>query len=556
MTVPPTIHLVFILVVASSLSVFAKHWVQPDGTPKRPVIFLLWVAAVFTLVAAVVTTPLNDDEVYWLANSWLARHGGPHMQLPMRELPFHALLTLNLTPSAMLSVGRVATALAALYCALPVSALARKLGCSASASSAVSALTVLWLTSEAQMFFLRPEYIACVLVISGIWLLAAPPDCLSSRTAILVSFVLFTLAATTSLRQPLYLVGAIVSLFIERRQLPRRVTFSWAAIGIVMGVLPSAIYVATTHGCLTEIWYWNVIFSPKTQLVKPGLFLFFPPLLLLAALVGYIVLWARRAGNPRTVTILIMWLTGTIALLAMNAGGARYSMGPWLALSTTLAAGLAVGLTVGPALRRRLHWWVFAACLINLQPLIGPLSLVKRPKMAAQRMHELGSQLELVDWLDAVNRGGTVLCVVPYHPIRAHNPWGMWDAHAYCYLRDPALNHELATNIKGVLRSSAATVIQWDPWPVNSGYSNILQHAVARGLLSADQLPQILSRITATYQIVEWARPLPTGPYIYGGGRFLLRRDIPLDGRVRLLDQTIVRRWDLVLPMAPSSSTP
>ena len=550
MTVPTTIHLVFILVVASSLIAFAKHWVQPDGTPKRPVIFLLWVAAVVTLVAAVVTTPLNDDEVYWLANSWMARHGGPHNQLPMREFPFHALLALDLAPSVTLLVGRVVTALAALYCALPVSALARKLGCSASASSAVGALTVLWLTSEAQMIFLRPEYIACVLVISGTWLLAAPPSCLPSRIAILASFVLFTVAASTSLRQPLYLVGAMLSLFIERRELSRRVSVSWAAIGIVIGALPSAIYVAATHGCLTEIWYWNVIFLPKAQLVRPGLFVLFPRKLLLAALIGCIAVWTRRAGNPRAVTILIMWVTGTVALIAMNAGGAGYSMGPWLALSTTLAAGLAIGLAGRPALQWRLRGWVFAACLISLQPLIGPLALVKSPTMAAQRMRELGSQLGLVDWLGAVSRGGTVLCVVPYHPIRAHNPWGMWDAHAYCYLKDPALNQQLASNIRGVLRSSAATVIQWDPWPVNSRYPNILQHAVARGLLSADQLPGILSRITATYRIVEWARPLPTSPSVYGGGKFLLRRDIPIDERIRLLDQTIIRRWDAVQPLS------
>jgi hypothetical protein len=108
-------------------------------------------------------------------------------------------------------------------------------------------------------------------------------------------------------------------------------------------------------------------------------------------------------------------------------------------------------------------------------------------------------------------------------------------------LRDRQLNLRLSPQLEKVLVSAQATLIEWYAWPGRSGYANLLAYAVGRGLVPEAHASAVAEGLATQYRLVKWARPLP-GPF--GGGRFLVRRDVELDNRVVVLDnQLAVRRW-------------
>ena len=170
--------------------------------------------------------------------------------------------------------------------------------------------------------------------------------------------------------------------------------------------------------------------------------------------------------------------------------------------------------------------------MLGLTPLLGPgvVSLVRSPP-------PVRSELALIDWLHESTGGGKVACVAPYHPIKAANAWRLWNAWWYCYLRNPAFNRELNPGLAYMLRSGGARIIEWDPWPEASGYRNVLAYAVANGFLSRAEAQAVSLGLRKDYRLVRWSGPLPER---FGGGRFLVLRDVPLDARVVVLpDQRI-----------------
>jgi hypothetical protein len=124
--------------------------------------------------------------------------------------------------------------------------------------------------------------------------------------------------------------------------------------------------------------------------------------------------------------------------------------------------------------------------------------------------------------------------VSPYHPIKAHNAWRLWTAWWYCYLKDRSFNARLNPDLGRMLWSGEPRVIEWDPWPEASGYRNVLAYALANGMVREEEVPELTRRLAENYRLVRWNRP---GPERFGGSRFLVRRGVPLDGRVTVLSE-------------------
>lgn len=144
------------------------------------------------------------------------------------------------------------------------------------------------------------------------------------------------------------------------------------------------------------------------------------------------------------------------------------------------------------------------------------------------------------------------MCITPYHPIRGQNAATLWDFTIYHALHnESAVYQELAPNYEQTLTSGDTVVIQWDPWPSYSGEPNVIAHAVSKGLLPADRADGVALAIFRKYRLVQWKSPIfsyewkaDTWPiYDYGGGRFLVRKDIPLSSEVQELNPTAILAW-------------
>jgi hypothetical protein len=131
--------------------------------------------------------------------------------------------------------------------------------------------------------------------------------------------------------------------------------------------------------------------------------------------------------------------------------------------------------------------------------------------------------------------------VPPFHPIFAPNAWEMWNVIYYCYIRDPKTNSELEPHLKATLMSRKAAVVEWDAWPKEAEAPDILAYLVDRKFISAEEAPQLAEELCKNYRLVQWQGPL----YDYfGGGRFLVRRNLRLDGRVRALADSLILHQD------------
>ena len=515
--------------VAGLLIGLAPRLVFDAKGERRPVVAVVaWALAGAALLLEAFRTSLNDDEVFYLADSWAARSGETSGALPMRYLVLRPFLLPPWPPSATLVAGRIAMAIVALVGAIVAVCLARRQSASAFDARLAGALTLLWLATGAEAALLRPEQLAGAAVLLGIALLVAPPSRWSRGSTVGGAFVLLTLAASISHRRLLLLPAAMAILVWLAPRSRRRADLARAGAGMALGSLPSLLYVATRDS-LGAIWYWNWTFVVRESWIPAeGLGVPFPRLLLLLGVAGA-AFALRRPRSPGAAGLSAFWAAST-ALAVLVPFTLNYALGPWLALSLVLAAALASHATPSPASPVSQRLYAVALGLLGVAPLLGAGVVRTVPST-------LGSELALVDWLKDAAGGGPVACVAPFHPIKAANAWRLWNAWWYCYLREPAFNRWLNPDLAQMLRSAEARVIEWDPWPQASGHRNVIAYAVANGFLTPEQARAVAVSLRSHYRLVRWARPLPAA---HGGGRFLVPRTLALDSRVVVLaDQRI-----------------
>lgn len=518
------------LAAAALAALLPALWLEPDGTPRRVLVALAWMAAVAILVLNCATTPLNDDEVFYLVESQAAARGETAGALPLRYLVFRPFLLPGLGPSSTVRVSRAAMVLLGLACGLLAGRAASRLA-APRLGWLIGALALLWLTSWAGLAFLRPEYFAAAALLTAFALLVAPPTAWSGRRSAFVAGVAVAVAASISHRQAFFVVPflAVVGWGTEGRF----ARLGAAAAGLAAGALPSLAYVLFCDS-FASVWYWNWTFVQQTQWAGPReVRAEFPLFLFCLALVG-----AGRglAGAAGPAAVPLFWTASTLLLMALPLG-TRYARGPWLSLSL-----LAVATLLGSALRPNVRRSAVAAALalVAVPGLRHPLGAERSVETVQSNVEMLGSQLALLDWLGEVSRGGAVACVAPYHPLRAPNAWRLWNPAIYGYVKDPYLNRALNPGQAALLEGASAAVIAWDPWPRTSGARTVLAHAVDRGLIPVERMDALVAALHRNYRLVQWAGPLPPD---HGRGRFLVRKDLRLDTRVLPVAESRLARW-------------
>lgn len=500
-----------------------------NGERRRSTALVAWALAAAALMVRALRTAPNDDEVFYLADSWAASTGQTAGALPMRYLAFRPFLWLPGPPSAALVAGRAVMAISTVLSALAAVRLARRIGAQTVEAALAGVLTLVWLANAGEGVVLRPEQLATTAVLLGIVLLVAPPERWRSGPATAAAFLLLTLAACLSHRRVALVPVAIGLLLWPGTGKAVRPELKWAAAGVVAGLLPSLIYVLWADS-FASLWYWNWTFVVRHSWVPRaalGTRLPVAPLLIGAAGAAAVLL-DRRERRSAAGVVAMFWLASTV-LAVLIPFTLPYALGSWMALGLVLGARAASRLLTPPAPVAGQRIYAAALGVLGLMPLVGPglVDLVRSPP-------PVRSQLALVDWLHEAAGGGAVAAVAPYHPIKAANAWRLWNAWWYCYLRDPAFNRELNPRLGDLLRSGEARVIGWDPWPQASGYRNVLGYAVANGFLSRREAPAAALELRRRYRLVRWKDPLPEH---FGGGRFLVLRSVPLDDRVVVLPE-------------------
>src|SRR5207244_10801180 len=189
------------LVAGLALGLVPRLVFDASGERRKSVAVLTWIAAAAVLILRVCRTAPNDDEVFYLAQSWAARIGDTAGDLPMRHLVFRPFLLPPWAPSAAIVAGRIVMALFTAASALVALRLVRCAGALPVDAPLPGALALVWLANAAEGTVRRPEQFANAGVLLGIALLAAPPARWRAGTTTGAAFLLLTLAASLSHRR-------------------------------------------------------------------------------------------------------------------------------------------------------------------------------------------------------------------------------------------------------------------------------------------------------------------------------------------------------------------
>lgn len=528
---------VLLFVVSVLLSRPLGLWQTRDGKPRILVGIVCWAIALVVLLANVLATEI-DDEVLWLINAWGQANG----TLFLRVALFKPFLALGLAPSATIMAGRACVAALAVICAWLAASMARRMGQSALVSMLIGPVLLLCFARGAhhtsmQMVFLRPEYFAFAFFAFGLWALLTPPTSWSRQTSVFLGFAFLTLCASTSLRQFLFPAGALACVLLYPGKISRGAAAKWAILGGLVGLAPTALWMIFTDS-IKAVYYWHVVFPKQAQWLYPSGPLSVSTVLLGLALAGCFYLWPREENRSFSRTLIILWITAT-ALAMSNPLKMGYSLGPWLTLSTLIGGAFLSALPNREPGLSQTRWTIIAFSLMGLPLLAAHATDYGSPRGVLAAFRQCGSQLRLIDWIDQTRGGGPVICVVPYHPIRAANVWKMSNAWWYASMSVRSLLLELDPDIESKLRSCKAAVIQWDPCPKWSRNDNVMQFWARWGFIPPGRTDEMARRLAHRYVPVHWDGPLPA----LGGSVFLVRKDLKLAPGVTVLDARVILDW-------------
>lgn len=496
-----------------------------DLRPAWPA--LVWLLGLAWLALNVTVTPLNDDEVTFIALGWAALHGESHGHLPVRYLISLPFALLPLAPSTTVVVARLATAAIAIVAAWAVARIAARLAARPSESALAGGLALLWMVTDAELAFLRVEYFAVAFLVLGCWFLLRPLESARFDWRLAAGFFFLTLGATTSHRQALMVLAGAAAAWCLPGTMPGRMRVVAGAAGVALGLLPSVIY-ALGWDSIEAIVRYHAEVGGSRSATYLGEYFIGGRLPLAALGIGLLGLFGAlplRRERPLLTAALIIWATA-LASAALSPQKIAYAQGAWLMMSAML---------LGPGLRwleARAGRYTAIGLIVGLcavPPLAGKDGWLARggDGIAAFRAG-YASQLDLIDWLDQVAARGQVMTVAPYHPIRAAKGWSVWLSWDYAYL-SRNLGAALDPHVVQRLKAGTAKVIQWDAWNQTIEEHDLMHWLVSRRYIGRDEVGPLSAELARSYRTVQWNRPLPRP---YGGGRFLVHRSIQLDDRV------------------------
>ena len=528
--------------------VFIKVWLDKEDRPRENVAVSLWFIAIAYLIYRVLTVGLGNDEVHYLASSYtLAHHGGdPQVRewlhgtgfgsgcmMRMRTWLLQPYLALGLSASATVMLGRWTMALAALVCSVIVGNVAQRFTRHRAASVYASALSLFAFAATLPMVCLRPEYFSLLFIALGLWIMIRQPSRLGFPARMLISALLLSLAAATSLRQVPIAIVLLVGQVGEAKAGTRTRALLWSVIGAAIGAAPTLLTASVREIFLTNVSLLQENgWTDMLGMVSP------PYAYILFGLCGAGVLVRERFSDSYSATIVLAWLAAALAAVLLPYQ-TQFGTGPLMLLGCILAGVFISRLKVPKWSSGDLPWGSIVMAGLVFVVLFAPIVGLVKVSAWREDAAMLRSQLRLIDWLGEISRGEPVMCVDANHPIRSGNAWGMWNAYLYSYVYNRDTNRLLCPRHGEILSSDEVPVIQWDPWSFNSGYPNILLHAVNRQLIPESEIDGIASSLAEHYRLVKWSGPVH---YMFGK-RFLVRRDIDLDNRVEELDDSTILGW-------------
>ena len=526
--------LVMSLLVALAACAFPRLVLDREGRVHPILGGIAWAAAVLLILKTMLTVPLNDDEVFYLAHSWGATLGEPTSgDLPLRSFLMRPYLWGGGSPSTLLWISRGSVVLLALACGVMVRAMLTRLEVTRNSATVAGAILVVIL-ANLPMVLVRPEYYACFLGIASLLLLSTSPGGAARSIRWFAAGLIIGVTITLSLRQEWLIPAAFVSLGLELTGRDRKRAFAWTLAGLVIAIAPSAVYLAM-HETFASIRYWNTVF-PRLAGWSGAIKIEYP-YLAAAATAGFLSVWRSREPRPGVRTMACFWLFAGVSNV-ITPMSAWYALGIWHAAGIVLTAVAFASRTVGPMSRRQLQARVFVFALLAVPPLV----LAVRPSLplrtAVRAYHELVGQQHLNDWLGQVAGPGPVMCVAPYHPIRTSNAWRMTNGWWYLRIEDPNLNRTLNGDLVAKLESGRARVIAWNAFSAAGGKTtNLLRYGLGTGVIPPVRAPEVARQLMQRYRLVEWRETIPES---YGGTRYLIPRDWPVDARVEALADTVV----------------
>jgi hypothetical protein len=526
-------NIIVTVAIAAILCSVPGLWFSKTGRLRPLVTSAAWIVAYGAIALNSLARPIYDDEVFYLAQAFEAHRGTTSAYLPMRIWPYYPFLALHLSPGGTIIASRVAMIFAAILCGLMVRAIALKINPSRSIASVIGALAALSF-GNLPMGTMVPEFIAFLFLLTGIWALLAPPGRWSRELSLFLCGFMLASACATSLRLVLFGPAVLIAVFLEPEARLRIRSLIWTTAGMLAGALPSLFHILLKDS-VSAVFYWHYTFIRKIDFIHITEPVTLPAIVAAAAALGCWFLWKSRNLYYGSMKLLVLWCAAMISAI-LNPQKMEHTLGPWLALSF-IAAAAALGnwaVQTGLAGKRLALLIVF---LLFITQAIPNLEMLQDPSSVSADLANAGSGLRLINWLAEIADGEPVICVPPFHPIFAPNAWEMWNVIYYCYIRDAEVNFMLEPRLKATLMSRKAAVLGWDPWPKEAGAPNILAYLVQRKFISAEEAPRLAEDLCRSYRLVKWPGPLTDE---FGGGRFLVRRDIKLDGRVRMLDDSLI----------------
>lgn len=520
--------------LAVLLSRFPKLWFFGDSRLRPAIHAIAWAIALCIAVLTSFSSPINDDEVYYMTQAYARQMGEISGVLPMRIWIFYPFLALGISPASTLLAGRIMMFLGVLLAGFIVMSVAQKIDRSLFTGSMVGAISIITFANLPTGTFV-PENVAFLFLLFAVWSIVAAPPWWSRAFSVFVYGLMLALASVTSLRYPLFSVSGLFILFLEPGKLRRMEALIWAFVGMLAGLIPTAVYIATKES-VASLMYWHYTLPRRAEFIEFNGSIVLPAVVAVMAIVGCRFLWSARQSLDGSGTVMLLWITATLAAI-LNPQKHEYTLAPWLALSFIVATAAMSGfLSRMPGLAGR-RMYVFALCLLLFTQMSQSASMLAHPALIREDFRKMDSGLRLINWLEIVAKGDPVACVAPYHPVRAPNIWRMWNVNYYCYITDPRLNAELDPDLEVRLLSKRAAVIQWDPWPGESEQANILQYLVSRKFVSEKRISRVAEELRNSYRLVQWGLPLAEE---FGGGRFLVRRDIDVGDKVRMLEDSLI----------------
>lgn len=463
--------------------------------------------------------PVNDDDVYHLHSIWLVAHG----VVPYREFfeihppglwvvlsPFAAWFT---SPSHYLLAARaLIAAMVGLMVWLAGSAIQAR-----GAQAVVLGVLVLGIIGRCQIWMFRVEYIAAVLLLLHVWLLAGTTGREPGMLRALLAAASVALGCTMSVRLlPFVAIQPLALLWASPRSW-RRQGALWFA-GVLIGAFPAAVYL-TAHGLWADGWFWAVRFVSSSDVVSWGFEVGRADLVLVAlGLAGAVLAWQRGTFTiMRRASLIASWGVA-VAFHLSNPHKVDFA-GIYLLLTTAMLVGAVVPLISArrPPIVRDSAIVAVAVALIFFARVIAGVSLPAHRQV--QRL-----QLSVLDWLGEVAGDEGVVLVVPYHPMTVPDATDLQNAWYYSFWLGNAAVHRRLVGFGEAVLTHPPPVMAANPWPERTGGLDLPTWLADAAVLTFEQRARIQALVAERYARVTFPT-LGTEQGLPFGDAFWVRRD-------------------------------